>query len=109
MTVLASASDTYLPLIIAVIGSGGLIGGIAAFLKLRPEKDSIVVNAAQGALLVQTGIVEQLRLELERAHTRIAACEGLEARVDELEAELRKRDAVVADLVTELHALKNMR
>lgn len=60
-------SQTTVQLVTAVIGAGGLLTGIVAFLKLRPENDSVVVTAAQGALLVQSGVVDELKEELGRA------------------------------------------
>jgi hypothetical protein len=53
-------------LIIAVVGSGGFVGGLYALLKLRPEAGQITVEAAQGAIIVQTGVIETLRVELKR-------------------------------------------
>lgn len=70
------SSDALVPVLIALIGSGGLVGGIVAFMKLRPEKDAMVVSAANVALTMQTGIVQTLREELERATARLEECEA---------------------------------
>lgn len=67
-----------LNLLITLIFSGGFLGGIYALLKLRPEAGQIVVTAAQGALVVSTGVIETLKEELVR----------LEAKIDLLEKEL---------------------
>jgi uncharacterized membrane protein len=53
-------------LVIAVVGSTGFFGGIYALLKLRPEAGQITVTAAQGAIIVQTGVIDNLRKELTR-------------------------------------------
>ncbi len=37
-----------------------------AFYKVKPEAGQIVVTAAQGALIVQTGVIENLQKELKR-------------------------------------------
>jgi hypothetical protein len=83
-------------LLVALMG-GGLFSGIVALLKFKPEKDAVVVSAAQGAVIVQSGVIDALQEELRRAREerdesrreaeverglRIAA----EARLRELEA-----------------------
>lgn len=82
------------PLIIAVIGGGGLVGAVAAFLKIRPEAGQIAVNASQGALIVQTGVIDtlreenhQLRERLEDLESKVAMLGSLQDRVATLEAE----------------------
>lgn len=67
-------------IIAALIGAGGIWGGIAAFRKVQPEKESIIVTAAQGVVVMQAGVLEDLREELTRALGRI----------DELEDELHR-------------------
>lgn len=62
-------------IIIAVVGSGGFLGGIYALLKLRPEAGQITVTAAQGAILVQTGVIDTLREELIRVRAELHAVE----------------------------------
>jgi len=77
-------------LVITVIGSGGLLGGIYALLKFRPEAGQLTVIAAQGALVVQTGVIETLRAEIAR----------LRQELDELSKEndtLRARVRVLED------------
>lgn len=59
-------------LIITVIGSGGIFGGIYTLLKLRPEAGQITVTAAQGALIVQTGVIDNLREEIVRLREDVA-------------------------------------
>lgn len=94
--------DVATPLIIALIGGGGLIGAVVALMKVRPENNAAVVTAAQGAVLIQTGLMEQLRSALEETRQELAAeraarreleekmttCTG---RVDELERALAAR------------------
>ena len=89
-------SQALISVLVAVIGSGGLVGGIVAFLKLRPERDSIVVTAAQGALLMQTGIADQLRADLAAAEQRVRALEGRLSARDEQIADLEQRLRVAA-------------
>jgi len=86
-----------LPVIVAVLGSGGLLGGIYALLKLRPEAGQIVVTAAQGALIVQTGVIDSLRIENDRLRQRVSSLEalreeneGLRQRVSSLESQIHE-------------------
>lgn len=37
------------PLLIGLIGSGGIVGAIVAFIKLGPERESAAISQAQGA------------------------------------------------------------
>jgi hypothetical protein len=37
------------PLLIGLVGSGGIIGAIVAFIKLGPERESAAISQAQGA------------------------------------------------------------
>lgn len=62
-------------LVVAILGSSGVLDGIYALLKLRPESGQIVVTAAQGALVIQSGVLEQLQRENERLRQRVTALE----------------------------------
>lgn len=72
------------PLIAAAIAGifGG--GGLAALWKIRPESGRISVNAAEGAVIVQTGVISALREELTRATERIAILEKESGAIAEL-------------------------
>ena len=50
----------------ALIGGGGFAGGIVALVKMRPETTRIVVDAAEGAVVVQKGVISELRAEIDR-------------------------------------------
>lgn len=63
---IAASFVDWIPGIIAGIGSGGIVASVVALLKVRPEAGQIVVTAAQGALIVQSGVIEELRKELDR-------------------------------------------
>lgn len=109
------------PIILAVLGGGGIFGGIYALLKLRPEAGQITVVAAQGAVVVQQGVIETLRDEIRRHMHRIEALEAearttqeLQERVRHLEEELnvKTRENVqlrerVANLEAEVERLTN--
>lgn len=73
--------------LVALLG-GGLFSGIGALLRFKPEKDAVVVSAAQGAVIVQSGVIDALQEELARERQLRKAAE---ARVRELERRLRDR------------------
>ena len=54
---------------LVVVGTGGITGALYALLKWRPEAGQITVTAAQGAIVVQTGVIENLRKELSRVES----------------------------------------
>lgn len=58
-------------LVVAVLGGGGILGGIVALFKLRPEVARVTVSAAEGAVIVQTGVIENLSGEITRLRTEI--------------------------------------
>jgi chaperonin cofactor prefoldin len=98
---LAADSGTYVPYILAILGTGGVVGAIAAFFKIRPEAGQIAVTASEGALIVQTGVIEnlhkdnkQLRDRLEDMESKVALMFDLRDRVEALEDE---RDALRKD------------
>jgi chaperonin cofactor prefoldin len=82
----------FVPIIVAGLLSGGFIGGVVAFMKLRPEVQQILVSTAQDAVVIQSGVIDDLNDQLERARKRITAAESdnerLRARVSSLEKEL---------------------
>jgi hypothetical protein len=49
-----------------VLLSGSFVTAMIALLKVKPEKDAVVVTAAQGALVVQTGVLRALEAQLDR-------------------------------------------
>jgi capsule polysaccharide export protein KpsE/RkpR len=83
--------------IVAVLGAGGLVGAIVALVKLRPESGQIVVTAAQGALIVQTGVIDTLQRETARQ----------QARIDAVQIENNQLRVRIAALETELHNLRD--
>jgi len=90
----------------------GIVAGIALILKTPREAGQIAVTAAQGAVVVQTGVIESLTAELERVKADYQAlalrfdelartsanAERLKYRVDELEQERARLTARVGEL-----------
>ncbi len=67
----AGQATNWLPvvvgLIVAVLGGGGLV----ALFRARPEGSKILVDAAQGAVIVQSGVIDSLRADLNAARAEI--------------------------------------
>lgn len=74
--------NVWLPVLISSLLSSGFVGGIVAFLKAGREKDRISVQAAEGALVVQEGVLKSL--EDENVRLKVTN-ETLRGRVRELE------------------------
>ena len=53
-------------LVIAIVGGGG----VASLIKSRPEGSKILVDAAGGVVVLQTGVITDLRNQLEEARSR---------------------------------------
>jgi len=81
--------------VVGLLG-GGLLAGLAALVKARPERDAIVITQAQGALTVQSGVIDTLREEIARLERQLVQVRedhrrererrfAAEARVRELE------------------------
>lgn len=90
-------------IIIALLGGGGLV----AILKVRPEAAQISVSAAQGAVIVQTGVIEALREENRRLAERLTELERTSASLAHLQIENVQLRARVSQLERELAVLKN--
>jgi SMC interacting uncharacterized protein involved in chromosome segregation len=64
-------------IVLAVLGTGGVI----AWLKVRPEAAKLAVDTAEGAVTVQSKVLADVYLELDREKR---ARQQLEERLDEL-------------------------
>lgn len=52
--------------VLAIIGGGGVVGGVATLLKLKPEANSAAVSAASNALESMQRLIDELESALER-------------------------------------------
>lgn len=93
-------TDGVVQVLVAILGSGGVIGAIVAIMKVRPEAGQIAVDAANGAIVVQTGVIDTLRKEnqllrerMEDLESKVALLGDLQDRVKGLEDERRKLKA----------------
>ena len=84
-------------LVVSIIGGGGLIAGIVALLKLRPEAGQILVTTAQGVVIVQSTVIDSLQKELSRVGSEL----------DELREECRKREGELLRRIRELERVQN--
>ena len=58
--------------IAALFGGGGLV----AFLRLKTDTSKVIVDAAGGAVIVQAGVITNLRQELEEVRRRLDTVEA---------------------------------
>ena len=80
--------------VVVTILAGGLFTGIVALLRYQPERDQVVVTSAQGAVVVQSGVIAALREELKRVgeELRLARLECAEEKQRRITAERRVRE-----------------
>jgi uncharacterized small protein (DUF1192 family) len=106
----AVTSAWFTSVVSLIIGAGGA-GGIAALVKVKPERGRIVIDAAQGAVVVQSGVMADLRAELDRLRAELEESRAdRDAEVARLRAEVLElrsgRDAEVAQLRAEVARLR---
>jgi hypothetical protein len=93
--------DLAVALVVALFGGGGII----ALLKLRGENSRIVVDAAQGAVIVQSSVIEDLRQQVAGQGGRIKALEdrtkAAEKRAEDAEKAHRQSELARYDLIRE--------
>lgn len=71
----SGALGSWLPAVIGGIASLLTGGGLVALFKARPEGSKILVDTAQGAVIVQTGVMTSLRESLKSAEDKNDATE----------------------------------
>jgi hypothetical protein len=76
----ASSSTNFL---IALIGSGGVVGGIVALLKLRGDANSAAVEQAQGAMEVMQILNQTMEIELSHKNEALERAREENARLEE--------------------------
>ena len=81
------------PILVALLG-GGFVAGLVALLRFRVDKDAVIVTAAQGAVIVQSGVIDALQEELQRARADRNEAQqktaALEQEIERLKTELKK-------------------
>lgn len=92
----------YLPYIIQLLLGSGFLTGLYVLLKVRVEAGQITVSAAEGAVIVQTGVIDSLKAELERLEKKITK---LENEKNEEIKNLQEENAALRRRVKELEKL----
>lgn len=90
-----------IPIIIHAILSSGFLGGIYLLLKLRPEAGQITVTAAQGVVLMQSGVIDDLRKENREFKEELRK---MEERFDEQERRFSKKLSTMQEENSQLRA-----
>lgn len=67
-----AANIDWTQVVVATLGAGGVLGGVAAIAKSRSESARTVVGAAEGAVLVQSGVIAALNAEIARLRVAYA-------------------------------------
>lgn len=93
----------YVPAVITLLGGGGFATAIILLLKARPEVGQIVVTSAQGAVIVQTGVIDNLHKELRRVND-----ENTQLRT-QLTHETQEREKLQEALRQETEALETLK
>jgi cell division protein FtsB len=74
------------PIILALLGSGAVV----AFFRARPEGSKIIVDAAQGAVIVQGNVMADLRKQLDDSAQEIRELRSIAREVDDLRGHVRR-------------------
>lgn len=93
-------------LVSAFLGSSGFFGGIYLLLKLKPESGAIVVKSAEDVVVIQSGLITDLRKSLDDARLKLAEIASLKEEIITLKAELERFKAEVIHLRAEI-AIRN--
>ncbi len=99
--------DSYLPVILTGVLSGGLLTGIAIFIKAKPEAGQVIVQSAESVVVIQKGLIDELREKIdEDALEWRRNIETLRLEIAALRAELSETKTQRDSLASENAALK---
>ncbi len=98
----ALSSPVLVAAVSAMVG-GGFFGGLVALLRVRVDRDRIVVDAAQGAVVVQSSVIKDLQEEGARRQEENVR---LRLRIEEADRRDAERVAQIRQLRAELVALR---
>jgi uncharacterized protein (DUF3084 family) len=102
---LVAASPIESPVVIAIVtGIFGLFSGgaLAALLRVNVDRGKIVIEAAQGAVIVQSGVIEDLNDELHRVKDELAAVHDESRRCKEETRQLRAANRALTQRIENL-------
>lgn len=87
--------ETSAAVIIALLGGTGIAGFLTTLLKWKPEATSVLIDAAEGAVIVQSGVIEDLNHQLEALRAQVASLQDeVHTLSDNLRAAINERDLV---------------
>ena len=115
-------ADNWLSVLIAVIVAVFGSGGVVALIRSRGEGSKILVDAAQGAVVVQSGVIDSLQEEIDRLkqlhadqqaeiselRSHLAEVNSLRSRVRDLEQKNELLEAENTRLRSELNHLTSV-
>ena len=83
----------YAAIIVALLGGTGIAGFFTTLLKWKPEATSVLVDAAEGAVIVQSGVIEDLNRQLVALRQQVTALQDeVHSLSDRLSAAVNERD-----------------
>lgn len=96
------ATEIDLTYVIGVVGLiGAATGAVAVFRKSGKESAAILVDASTDVVLIQKGVIEELRAGLAAAQDEIAKLQGYRTEADLLRFRVRELEDRVAHLEAE--------
>lgn len=99
-------SETAILTIVTVLLGGGFGGAVYALLKVGPERRNLMVDSAQGAVIVQDSVLARLESENRRFVARLDAAEAELAKMDSLLARMRTLESENGSLRAENSQLR---
>lgn len=107
----AAVNSTLVTAVITGLLGSGFGATVVALFRVNADRGKIVIETAQGAVIVQTGVMAELRAELNRLKEELVALRAeRDTEVDRLRGEVvalrEARDAEVAQLRAEVARLR---
>lgn len=88
-----TVDSTYAAVIVALLGGTGIAGFFTTLLKWKPEATSVLIDAAEGAVIVQSGVIEDLNHQLKALRAQVTLLQDeVHILSDNLKAALNERD-----------------
>jgi septal ring factor EnvC (AmiA/AmiB activator) len=99
-------------ILVVLFGAGGILGGLVALFKAKPERNKIIIDSAQGAVVIQSNVLDEVNAAYENVlrenralHERMDEFDGLKSEVKQLteeNAELTRENATLRNDNAEL-------
>lgn len=85
-------NDSTLQILAIIFGAGGAIGGLVTLLRLRSDTARTTVSAAEGAVIIQSTVIDNLRDERARLREENEELRELLEVIDERKRVRREED-----------------